>query len=174
VGARSLFCSEFCKQQFQRNPRAYDAQRPAPVGSNGWGAREVAYFSMEIALDNAMHTYAGGLGVLAGDTLASCAHLEVPVIAVTLAHRKGFFKQELVRGEQVERDAAWQPGTTRTSWSSVEIEGQTVLVRGWRHDVIGSSNYVVPVVLLDTDLPENTAEHRHLMIIFTAGMHATG
>src|SRR5688572_19700549 len=93
------FCSEFCKQQFQRHPRAYDTRRPLPAPSNGWATREVAYFSMELALDNAMHTYAGGLGVLAGDTLASCADLEVPIVAVTLLHRKGYFKQEIVQGE---------------------------------------------------------------------------
>ena len=49
----------------------------------------IAYFSMEIAIDPAMPTYSGGLGVLAGDTLRAAADLSVPVVAVTLLHRHG-------------------------------------------------------------------------------------
>jgi glycogen phosphorylase len=57
--------------------------------------RSIAYFSMEIALDSRMPTYAGGLGVLAGDTLRSAADLKVPLLAVTLLHRKGYLEQHL-------------------------------------------------------------------------------
>ena len=52
----------------------------------------VAYFSVEIALSPSMPTYSGGLGVLAGDTIRSCADLGVKVVAVTLLHRKGYFR----------------------------------------------------------------------------------
>ncbi|HEU4788017.1 MAG TPA: hypothetical protein VFS57_11420, partial [Gemmatimonadaceae bacterium] len=52
----------------------------------------VAYFSMEIALDPAIPTYSGGLGVLAGDTLRSAADLAVPIVGVTLLDRKGYFQ----------------------------------------------------------------------------------
>jgi len=57
--------------------------------------RRVAYFSMEIALEPDIPTYSGGLGVLAGDTLRSAADLHVPLVGVTLAHRKGYFRQTL-------------------------------------------------------------------------------
>jgi glucan phosphorylase len=50
----------------------------------------VAYFSMEIGLESTMPTYAGGLGILAGDTLRSAADLEVPMVAVTLLHLQGY------------------------------------------------------------------------------------
>ena len=60
----------------------------------------VAYFSMEIALEPDMPTYSGGLGVLAGDTLRSAADLGLPVVGVTLAHRKGYFRQRLDREGQ--------------------------------------------------------------------------
>ena len=50
----------------------------------------IAYFSMEIALQNNIPTYSGGLGVLAGDTLRSAADLEMPMVAVTLVSRLGF------------------------------------------------------------------------------------
>jgi len=48
----------------------------------------IAYFSMEIAIDPAMPTYSGGLGVLAGDTIRSAADLKLPMVAVTLGHRR--------------------------------------------------------------------------------------
>ena len=51
-------------------------------------AGQVAYFSMEIAIQPSMPTYSGGLGVLAGDTLRSAADLRVPLAAFTLLHRK--------------------------------------------------------------------------------------
>src|SRR5579871_2784188 len=63
----------------------------------------VAYFSMEIAIHPGMPTYSGGLGVLAGDTLRSAADLGTPLIAFTLLHRKGYFRQHLdAAGKQTE------------------------------------------------------------------------
>ena len=53
--------------------------------------RMVGYLSMEIALEADLPTYSGGLGVLAGDTIRSAADLKVPMVAVTLLHRKGYF-----------------------------------------------------------------------------------
>jgi starch phosphorylase len=53
--------------------------------------RTIAYFSMEIALEAGMPTYSGGLGVLAGDTIRAAAELTIPVVAVTLLHRQGYF-----------------------------------------------------------------------------------
>lgn len=53
----------------------------------------IAYFSMEIALRPEMPTYAGGPGILAGDTARSCADLEIPVAFVTLASCAGCFRQ---------------------------------------------------------------------------------
>src|ERR1700677_3559518 len=70
----------------------------------------VAYFSMEIAINPAMPTYSGGLGVLAGDTLRSAADLGVPLVAFSLVHRKGYFQQHLdARGVQTEEVQPWNP-----------------------------------------------------------------
>src|SRR5256885_15808020 len=55
----------------------------------------IAYFSMEICLEQGIPTYSGGLGVLAGDTLRSAADLKLPVVGVTLLHRKGYFRQHI-------------------------------------------------------------------------------
>lgn len=70
--------------------------------------RKVAYFSMEIGLDASIPTYSGGLGVLAGDTIRSAADLKVPMAAVTLLHRQGYFYQKLdAGGWQSEEPVAW-------------------------------------------------------------------
>jgi glucan phosphorylase len=57
------------------------------------GNLTLAYFSMEIVVDPRVPTYAGGLGVLAGDTLRSAADNGLPMLAVTLLHRKGYLTQ---------------------------------------------------------------------------------
>ena len=57
--------------------------------------RTIAYFSMEIGLEASIPTYSGGLGVLAGDTLRAAADMGLPMVAVTLLHRKGYFRQRL-------------------------------------------------------------------------------
>ena len=56
-------------------------------------SRSIAYFSMEIGFHPDVPTYSGGLGMLAGDTIRSAADLHVPMIAITLVHRKGYFFQ---------------------------------------------------------------------------------
>src|SRR3984893_11411589 len=70
----------------------------------------VGLFSMEIAIEPSMPTYRGGLGVLAGDTLRSAADLGLPLAAITLVHRKGYFRQILdADGKQTEDPQPWDP-----------------------------------------------------------------
>ena len=59
------------------------------------GDSVVAYFSMEVGMRAFVPTYSGGLGVLAGDTLRAAADLCLPIVGVTLLHRKGYFRQSL-------------------------------------------------------------------------------
>jgi glycogen phosphorylase len=126
----------------------------------------VAYFSMEIAIDPAMPTYSGGLGVLAGDTLRSAADLGVPLVAFTLIHRKGYFQQHLdVNGVQREDVQPWDPAefcAEEPVRVSVSVEGRTVSLRAWRYDLEGRSGHVVPIYLLDTDLDGNSGWDRGL------------
>src|SRR5712691_9463352 len=126
----------------------------------------VAYFSMEIALNPSIPTYSGGLGILAGDTLRSAADLGVPIVAVTLAHRKGYFRQHLDEmGNQTESDDPWRPEDAlalEKATTTVVIERRTVRIRAWRFDLRGITGHVVPVFLLDTDLAENSAWDRNL------------
>ncbi len=126
----------------------------------------VAYFSMEICLEQAVPTYSGGLGVLAGDTLRSAADLGVPVVAVSLLHRKGYFEQHLdSTGQQTETPVHWRPEEELervSARSTVTIEGRTVHVTAWKYVVTGVRGHEVPVFLLDTMLDENAEWDRAL------------
>jgi starch phosphorylase len=121
----------------------------------------VAYFSMEIALDPSMPTFSGGLGVLAGDTLRAAADLGVPMVGITLVHRKGYFDQHLDKlGNQSESPTAWEPEKALEPMKatvSISVEGRAVRVRAWRFLIRGVGGSVVPVYLLDTASPENSA-----------------
>ena len=126
----------------------------------------VAYFSMEICLEQAIPTYSGGLGVLAGDTLRSAADIGVPLVAVTLLHRKGYFEQHLdASGQQSELPMHWSPEEELEPVdvrSTVTIEGREVQVAAWKFTVKGVRGHEVPVYLLDTQLPENSEWDRTL------------
>jgi starch phosphorylase len=128
--------------------------------------RTIAYFSMEIALDPAMPTYSGGLGVLAGDTIRSAADLKVPMVAVSLLHRKGYLSQRLDdSGWQHEEPNEWQVEKYLQELpqrAQVTIQRRTVHIRAWWFGVKGVGNFSVPVFLLDTDLPENSEWDRTL------------
>jgi len=126
----------------------------------------IAYFSMEIALDPAMPTYSGGLGILAGDTIRSAADMKVPMVAVTLLHRKGYFRQRLDEsGWQHEEPANWRVEDFLKELPSrvmVTIEGRAVHLRAWQYTIKGLGDHEVPVFLLDADLPENAEWDRTL------------
>jgi starch phosphorylase len=127
---------------------------------------KIAYFSMEIAVHPGMPTYSGGLGMLAGDTIRSAADLKVPIVAVTLIHRKGYFYQRLdFNGWQREEPAEWVVEDFLTEMPervSVAIEGRPVQIRSWKYVVTGISGFEVHVYLLDTDLTENSEWDRTL------------
>lgn len=126
----------------------------------------IAYFSMEIGLEAEMPTYSGGLGVLAGDTIRAAADLKIPLVAVTLLHRKGYFYQRLdATGWQSEEPAEWVVDDFLTEMPprvAVTLEGRTVQMRCWRYEVTGVSGFAAPVYFLDTDLPNNTDWDRTL------------
>jgi len=122
--------------------------------------RKIAYFSMEVALEAGMPTYSGGLGVLAGDTIRSAADLKVPIVAVALIHRKGYFRQRLdPNGRQLEEPVDWIVDNFSTEMpqrAAVIIEGRTVQLCAWKYEVTGIAGFNVPVYFLDADLPDNS------------------
>ena len=127
----------------------------------------IAYFSMEIALEEGIPTYSGGLGVLAGDMMRSAADLGVPIVAVTLVSRAGYFRQEIVGGRQLERPEHWDPASRAQRMDckvAVRIGDHDVWIGAWQYEVASHSDQFapIPVILLDTDLPENRDEDRTL------------
>jgi glycogen phosphorylase len=120
----------------------------------------VAYFSSEFGLDESLPIYSGGLGVLAGDHLKSASDLGVPVTAVGLFYREGYFRQQLDEsGLQVERypqnDPALLPLQLEQASAIVDLaDGSGALVpvriQVWRAQV-GR----IPLYLLDTDVDGN-------------------
>ncbi len=163
-GKTIYFCSDYCRDKFQQQPKRYRV--PAAIADNdAKESRRIAYFTMEIALDRNIPTYSGGLGVLAGDMLRACADLNVPVVGVSLLWRKGYFEQSIdSQGLQHERPVHFDPGKLlRMLHEHVEvsIEGRTVRVGAWQYDV-GDAGSTVPVILLDTDLEENSEYDRSL------------
>jgi starch phosphorylase len=126
----------------------------------------IALFSMEIGIDPKIPTYSGGLGVLAGDILRSCADLHVPLVAVTLASNKGYVSQRLdAEGNQSEVPTSWRIDdftTLMTPKVMVPIGERLVKVQAWRYILTGVDGYQVPVYLLDTDLFENSPLDREI------------
>lgn len=128
--------------------------------------RSIAYFSMEIGIHPKIRTYSGGLGILAGDTVKSCADLNVPLVAVSLLYKKGYFYQKLdEQGMQAELPYEWNPKKLLKLFKkkvTVTIENRTVFIQAWEYDVFGITGYRVPVIFLDTDIEENSEYDRSL------------
>ncbi|MFG0284274.1 MAG: alpha-glucan family phosphorylase [Phycisphaerales bacterium JB039] len=126
----------------------------------------IAYFSMEIALEPSVPTYAGGLGVLAGDHLRAAADAGLPLVGVTLLHAGGHFRQRLsARGEQIEEPVTWDvreyltPLDTR---AMIRIEGRPVEIGAWKYHLPGAGGESTAAILLDTNLPENAEQDRRI------------
>ncbi|UVT18378.1 MAG: alpha-glucan family phosphorylase [Nitrospira sp.] len=126
----------------------------------------VAYFSMEIALESSIPTYSGGLGVLAGDTLRAAADLGIPMVGVTLLHRRGYFYQRVDSlGRQSEEPVSWSVDDFLEPMEphvTVTLEDRPVQIRTWRYQFKGVAGHIVPVYLLDSNLKENAPEDRTL------------
>jgi starch phosphorylase len=126
----------------------------------------IAYFTMDVAVESEIPTYSGGLGILAGDMIRSAADLRVPMVAVTLLHRKGYFDQRLdYQGNQSESPSNWSPERRLEALparASVVVEGREVRIRAWRYLVQGVTRHIVPLLFLDTDFEENDPRDRAL------------
>ncbi len=135
--------------------------------------QKIAYFSMEVGLNNEIPTYAGGLGTLAGDAIRSSADLKLPLIAVTLISKRNYFKQKLDQnGRQSEQPREWSPEKYMTLVPNevyVQIEGRNVKVRAWLYKYQSVTGGVVPVLFLDTDCDGNTSEDREITFYLYGG-----
>jgi len=130
------------------------------------GSPKIAYFSMEIGINERIPTYSGGLGVLAGDTLKSCADLNIPIVGITLLSENGYFYQKIdEHGNQIELPYKFniedflEPLPTTVT---VPLEGREVKVKIWYFTVKGINDYLVPVFFLDTNVEGNSDWDRSL------------
>lgn len=172
-GETYAFCSELCKAAFLAHPEEYVRDDSFHAPGDIDTARRIAYFSMEVAVDPRIPTYAGGLGVLAGDTLRSCADLKIPIVAVSLLYTKGYFDQRLDEwGNQHESPVVWEPSRfvrPLPAAVAVPIENRSVVVRAWQYDIRSQAGYSVPLILLDTNLDKNSPPDRELTAFLYGG-----
>jgi starch phosphorylase len=110
-------------------------------------------------MESDIPTYSGSLGVLAGDTLRAAADIGVPMVAVTLVSRAGYFRQAIdPQGRQVELADDWDPARHASRLQAtvmLELEDRQVRVGGWLYVLNSWVDDGVPILLLDTDLPVN-------------------
>ncbi|TGC11522.1 alpha-glucan family phosphorylase [Methanolobus halotolerans] len=126
--------------------------------------KKIAYFSMEMGLQNEIPTYSGGLGILAGDVIRASADLGIPLVGVTLVSRKGHFAQHLdEKGRQSEDEQKWSPEDyikLLPAEVTVRIQQRDVRVRAWLYEHKSLTEELIPVILLDTDVDGNSPEDR--------------
>jgi starch phosphorylase len=147
LGNQYYFDSEYCMTSFVEGTK-------------------VAYFSMEIAVNNDVPTYSGGLGVLAGDVVRSSADLRIPLVAVTLVSKKGYLKQKItLDGWQLEYPEEWEPSKFMKllpQTASVKISGKEVKIGAWVYEQDSLTGGTIPVLFLTTDVEGNGQEDRQI------------
>ncbi|PVX25158.1 MAG: alpha-glucan family phosphorylase, partial [Candidatus Bathyarchaeum sp.] len=147
------FCGEYCKRAFLRGKR-------------------IAYFCMEIGLNPDIHSYSGGLGVLAGDMIKSSADLKIPLVGVTLVSSKGYLRQEIRDGKQIEHPDDWTPSAFMNELPmhvELKIQNRPVKVKAWLYDHQSPSGGLVSVLFLDTDVEGNSPEDREITSFLYGG-----
>ena len=152
-GRTYYFCGEYCKRAFLQSKR-------------------IAYFCMEIGLNNDFHTYSGGLGVLAGDMIKSSADLKIPLVGVTLVSSEGYLRQEIKDRKQIEHPDGWIPSSFMNELPNrveLKIQNRTVKVKAWLNDYQSPTGGIVPVLFLDTDVEGNSPEDREITSFLYGG-----
>ncbi|MCP4706935.1 MAG: glycosyltransferase family 1 protein, partial [candidate division Zixibacteria bacterium] len=135
----------------------------------------IAYFSCEYGIDTGLPVYSGGLGVLSGDHLKASSDLGIPLVAVGLLYRYGYFRQFLsADGWQQERyeenDWYHMPVTLEKDENgnpikfSIDYSGTPVIVQIWKA-MVG----VTQLYLLDTNIPENPMKFREITSVLYSG-----
>ncbi len=126
----------------------------------------IAYFSMEIGISHNIPTYAGGLGVLAGDLIKSFSDMNAPIVAVTLINSRGYFHQNITEnGNQIESPVEWNPSafmTLQPNIVSVNIANREVKIKVWQLIVRGQYGHNISVFYLDSNVEGNSDYDRTL------------
>lgn len=138
-------------------------------------SKTIAYFSLEYGLDTGLPVYSGGLGVLSGDTLKSASDLGLPMVAVGLLYRYGYFRQSLSSdGWQQERyeENDWYHMPVELVKNekdepirvTVDLDGAPVQLQIWKVRV-----GLIPLYLLDANIPENPSKSREITSLLYGG-----
>lgn len=137
------------------------------VFSNVWLSDFVSKVDIDKMLD--IPIYSGGLGVLAGDTVKSIADLGLPVFAIGILWNKGYFKQNfLYKRGQVPEELSWDPHSypglvPLKHRVRIETKSGPLHLRLWKYYVFSyDKKNVCPMVLLDSNVPENSQQFRPL------------
>tara|TARA_B100000902_G_scaffold34549_1_gene41549 strand:+ start:6825 stop:8438 length:1614 start_codon:yes stop_codon:yes gene_type:complete len=121
----------------------------------------VAYLSAEVGFESRLHTYSGGLGVLAGDHIKSAADAEINLVGCTLLYRKGYARQHVDSdGIQTETFDEIDPNDFLTDTGieiELELDGKILHSKIWEYKIKN-----IPTYFLDTRHPSNSAEHSAL------------
>ena len=139
----------------------------------------IAYFSAEYGLDQILPIYSGGLGILSGDHLKSASDLGVPLVAVGLLYKNGYFHQK-INGHGVQEteyhniDIDMLPITPVTDYEgkdfliAISLPKKKLYLKAWKINV-GR----VELYLLDSDIEENIAEYRDITSTLYGGNQET-
>ncbi|MFH1618262.1 MAG: alpha-glucan family phosphorylase [Candidatus Margulisiibacteriota bacterium] len=126
------------------------------------------YLQVHKLLD--MPIYSGGLGVLAGDTLKSCADLGISLVGIGILWSRGYFKQKFwfLGGGQFPEELAWDPNSypglvPTDKMVKVDLGKESVILKIWKYFVYSYDlKKVIPLILLDSNIPENKEYFRQL------------
>ena len=135
----------------------------------------IAYFSAEYGLDETLPIYAGGLGILSGDHLKSASDLGLPIVAIGLLYKNGYFNQKINRnGEQVSEyynvemdNLPIKPLKDENGEDvivNIKLQKDKLYIKVWKI-CVGRVN----LYLLDTDIPENKEEYRGITLKLYGG-----
>ena len=134
---------------------------------------KIAYFSAEIGISSSLPTYSGGLGVLAGDHIKAAADEGLPLCAITLLYKEGYFKQRIDdEGHQTETYPKFDPEPLLKKLDftfPLHLQGRDVQIEVYRLDYTGLNGHILPVYFMDTDLESNYAEDRSISLRLYSG-----
>ena len=135
----------------------------------------IAYFSAEYGLDETLPIYSGGLGILSGDHLKSASDLGIPIVAIGLLYKNGYFNQKINKnGEQVSEyyniemdNLPIKPLKDENGEDVIvyiKLQKDKLYIKVWKI-CVGRVN----LYLLDTDIPENKEEYRGITLKLYGG-----
>ena len=179
-------CDEHYVTRVEQLSKDFDDYLTSEPRTFGTGARRqitpenpVAYFCAEYGVHNSLPLYSGGLGILAGDHLKSASDLSVPLVAVGLFYRYGYFRQRInadnlqheIYQESVAPNLAIQPvldAHQERLTITLQMRGREVVAQAWLAKIGRISLY-----LLDTNVPQNAEDDRYITGHLYGGDKAT-